>query len=133
MTQHEIAVQCLKKLNIYKPYIKRFEKDFTPTFFEKFAGFYADQEPELWEKIKEIQKEHKVMVYAVTHELSEFGECWDMLCVSSSDKKLEDCLQECSGNIHYAFAYVWNKTCPSWSEFGDIVVKDFGGGIIRIG
>ena len=133
MTQHEIAIQCLNTLDIYKPYIKRFEKDSTPCFFERFAGFYADQEPELWNKIKEVQEEYGVMVYAITHEHLEFGECWSLLCVSSSSEDLSDCLQDCCANANYAFAYVWNKSCPDCSEFGDIVVKSFGGGICRIG
>ena len=132
MIQHEIAVQCLKTLDIYKPYIRRFEKDSTPCFFEGFGGFYADQESELWNKIKEVQEEFGVLVYAITHERLEFGECWSMLCVSSSSEDIDDCLQP-DGNINYAFAYVWNKSCPDCSEFGDVIVKSFGGGIIRIG
>ena len=32
-----------------------------------------------------------------------------------------------------AFAYVWNKDAADCSEFGDICVKSFGGGIKRVG
>ena len=32
MNQKEIAIQCLKKLDIYKPYIRKFEKEDMPTF-----------------------------------------------------------------------------------------------------
>ena len=34
MTQKEVAIQCLKKLGIYKPYIRKFEEDGTVTLFE---------------------------------------------------------------------------------------------------
>ena len=36
MTQKEVAIQCLKKLDIYKPYVRKFEKDGTVTLFERF-------------------------------------------------------------------------------------------------
>lgn len=135
MTQKEIAVECLKKLDIYEPYIKRFNSDSSmPCFFEGFGGFYADQEPELWTKIKEVEQEYKCLVYAVTHEYFEFGECWSMLCVSKDTKTVEDCLGAFSKpKTFYTFAYVWNQTDEWLSEFGDIAVQSFGGGIRRIG
>ena len=134
VTQKEIAVACLEKLDIYKPYIKKFKsKAGIPCFFENFAGFYADQEPELWAKIKEVEKEFDCLVYAVTHELLEFGECWSMLCVRRDSEQVQDCLVQYNSNCCYAFAYVWNKTNEQFSEFGDVVVRFFGGGIKRIG
>lgn len=135
MTQKEIAISCLEKLDIYKPYIRKFKsKAGTPCFFENFGGFYADQEPELYSKIKEIEKEYGVLVYAVTHEFTEFGECWSMLCISQNPESLMDYLDPIEGTKQfYAYAYVWNKTEPMFSEFGEVVVKSFGGGIKRIG
>ena len=38
MTQKEKAIECMEKLNIYKPYIKKFEDDGTVTLFEGFGG-----------------------------------------------------------------------------------------------
>ena len=36
--QKEIAVQCLEKLDIYKPYIRKFKsKTGTPCFFENYT------------------------------------------------------------------------------------------------
>jgi hypothetical protein len=134
MNQKEIALECLKKLDIYEPYIKRFAKDSTPVFMERFAGFYADQEPVLWDKLKKFQKETGCLVYAITHEFMEFGECWSMLCVPKDVECVEDCLTETSNNdMHYAFAYVWNVDDEFCSEFGDVVVKSALGGIRRIG
>ena len=46
------AIELMNKLNIYKPYIKGFEKDNHVCFFEGFGGFWAYQEPELMAKIK---------------------------------------------------------------------------------
>ena len=75
------AIELMNKLNIYKPYIRGFENDNMVCFFENFGGFWAYQEPELMAKIKEIEKTYKVLVYAVTHEYLEFGECYDFLYV----------------------------------------------------
>ncbi len=134
MSQKEIAVRCLERLDIYKPYIRRFEVADLPCFFENYGGFWADQEQGLWNKAKEVEKEYGCLVYAITHEFFEFGECWSMLCVSKSTESIEDCLGAfCKPGTFYAFAYVWNKTDEWLSEFGDIVVQSFGGGIKRIG
>jgi hypothetical protein len=136
MTQKEIGIQCLEKLNIYKPYIRKFKsKNGIPCFFENFGGFYVDQEPELFSKIKEVEKDYNVLVYGVTHEFTEFGECWSMLCVSQNPDSIDDFIVESipySGRF-YVYSYVWNKTEPMFSEFGDIVVQSFGGGIKRVG
>lgn len=134
MTHKEIAIECLEKLDIYKPYIRKFKSEKTmPCFYENFGGFYADQEPELWKKIKEVEEEYNCLVYAITHEYFEFGECWSMLCVSKDTKEVRDCLIQNTISRFYAFAYVWNTTDEYLSEFGDIIVQSFGGGIRRIG
>lgn len=132
MDKKALAVQCLEQLDIYSPYIRRFKsKAGTPCFFENYAGFWADQEPELWNKIREVETEYGVLVYALTHELTELGETWSMLC-SSDDLNLSELLSSKSDTQFYAHAYVWNKTNPMFSEFGDIVIKAAYGGIKRL-
>lgn len=135
MSQKEIAITCLETLDIYKPYINKFKsKAGIPCFFENYGGFYVDQEPEIWDKIKEVEEDTGCLVYAVTHELSNLGETWSMLCISKYSNALEDHLVSTSKpGQFYAFSYVWNKTSPDCSEFGDIVVQSFGGGIRRVG
>ena len=131
--QKELAIKCMEKLDIYKPYINKFKSEKTmPCFYENFAGFWADQEPELWSKIKEIEKENSLLVYAITHEITNLGETWSMLCVPESAESLEDVIGSFNQREYYAFAYVWNKSNPLFSEFGDIVIKAFGGGLKRI-
>lgn len=132
MTQKEVAIKCLKSLDIYSPYIKKFEKDGTVTLFERFGGYYIDkdQEPELFNKIKQFEAETGSLVYAVTHEMFWFGECYSFLIVSKYDEEWEMTLEEIKDG--YAFAYVWNKSDEICSEFGTIGLKSFGGGIARI-
>ena len=134
MNQKEIAIQCLKKLDIYKPYIRKFEKEDMPTFFERCAGFYLFNEPVLQDKVKKVQEEYGVLVYAITHEWLDCGECWSLLCVSKSTETIEDCIMDTARpSVFYAYSYVWNQDNDHFSEFGDIVVQSTGGGIRRLG
>lgn len=125
------AIELMQQLEIYKPYIRGFEKDNKVCFFENFGGFWAYQEPELMAKIKEIEKTYKVLVYAVTHEYLEFGECYDFLYVSDYKSEWKYALLP-QRNTFYARAYVWNKTDDFCSEFGTIGIRSFGGGIKRV-
>ena len=131
MTKKEIAIKYLKQLHIYKPYIKAFEEEDKVCFFEEFGGFYIDEEPELKEKKFEIESEHGVLVYAITHEFTDFGECYSFLIVTQYPEEW-DSLVISQGNRHSAFAYVWNKDDDWCSEFGSIGLQNFGGGIRRI-
>ena len=133
MTQKEVAIKCMQELDIYKPYIKKFEKDGTVTLFERFGGYYIDEynEPELLKKIKEFESEYGSIVYAVTHSFTQFGELYEFLCVSKYEEEWEDTLENIKEG--YSFSWVWNKTDEWCSEFGTIVVASLGGGIARIG
>ena len=131
--QKELAIKCLEKLDIYKPYITKFKSAKTlPCFYENFAGFWADQEPELYAKVKELEEDHGCLVYAITHEVTDLGETWSMLCVPQSVEDVEDVLGPFNSGEYYAFSYVWNKSNPIFSEFGDIVVMSRFGGIKRV-
>ena len=130
--QKELAIQCLEKLDIYKPYIKKFKSTGMPCFYENFAGFWVDQEPEVYNKMKEIEAEYGCLVYALTHEITNYGETWSMLCVPESAESIEDILGSFNAREYYAFSYVWNKSNPIFSELGDIVVMAKLGGIKRI-
>ncbi len=83
------AIELMQKLDIYKPYIKGFKDKTNVCFFECFGGYWAYQEPELMAKIKEFEEQYNVLVYAVTHEYTEFGECYDFLYISDYEKLFE--------------------------------------------
>ncbi len=125
------AIELMNKLNIYKPYIHGFEADNKVCFFENFGGFWAYQEPELMAKINEIEKTYNVLVYAVTHEYLEFGECYDFLYIPDYKSEWKYALLP-QKDIFYSYAYVWNKTDDFCSEFGTIGIRSFGGGIKRV-
>ena len=104
----EKAIELLKQMDIYAPYIKGFRESDKVCFFEGFGGFWIDQEPELHKKMKAIEEKHKCKVYAVTHEYTEFGELYDFLIVTDYPEEW-DTLVYTEGSRHTAFAYVWNK------------------------
>lgn len=125
------ALEYMKKLDIYKPYIDGFKDNNDVCYFEHFAGFWAWQDPELIEKIKEIEEKHNCLVYAVTHEYTDFGECYSFLIVTDYEDEWDTILTKSTRNQFYAFAYVWNKDDDWCSEFGTIGLLSFGGGITR--
>ena len=126
------AIEIMKQMDIYKPYIESFKNEDKVCFFEQFGGFWVYQEPEVEAKMKELEKEYGCTVYAITHEFTQFGECYSFLLVSKYEEEWDRCVVS-EKNNHYAFAYVWNKDDDWCSEFGTVVVKSFGGGIKRIG
>ena len=86
MELKEKAIKYLEQLKIYKPYINGFKaKAQKVCFYENFGGFWVFQEPEIEKKMHEIEKEHDAICYAITHEYTDFGECWDFLLTTKDD------------------------------------------------
>ena len=129
----EKAIELMKKLDIYKPYIDGFKKNNDVCYYEGFGGFWAWQNPELIAKIKELEEKHNCTIYAITHEITEIGEFYDFLLVTDYKEEWNDLIGKYQGNSFYAMAYVWNLDDDYCSEFGDIIIQSFGGGIRRIG
>ena len=128
----EKAIELMKKLDIYKPYIKGFKNEDTVCYFENYGGYWAWQESDLMEKVKQLEEEHNCLVYAITHEYTGIGEMYSFLIITDYEEEW-DTLLEKYGNQYYGFAYVWNKDDDDCSEFGTIALSSFGGGIRRIG
>lgn len=130
----EKAIEIMKKLDIYKPYIEGFEKNNDVCYYEGVgAGFWAWQDKELEKKIKEIEQKYDCTVYAVTHEYTEFGELYDFLLVTSDKEDWDFLLSESKDdNTYIVFSYVWNKSDEYCSELGSIGIATFGGGIRRV-
>lgn len=126
------AVEILNNLDIYKPYIKGFKDNNEVCYFEKFAGFWTWQDEQLQNKIKEIETKYNCTVYAVTHELTEFGELYDLLVITNDKDDWQELVTSYNQNIYYALAYVWNKDDELCSEFGDILIQSALGGIKRV-
>lgn len=129
----EVALKIMKQLNIFEPYIQGFEKNDEVCYFERYAGFWAWQDEDLQNKVKEIEEKYNCTVYAITHDYTGFGELYSFLIVADYKEEWDDLIYKNSANEFYAFSYVWNKTDEDSSEFGSILVESLGGGIRRIG
>lgn len=137
-----LAVETLKKLDVYAPYIRKFAaKKSTVTMFERFGGYYVDGlsdikvKDELLAKIEEVEKRYEGVVYAVLHYFVEDSEMYAFLLVSkyNLEEYGEPVLFDTeNSHIKYALAYVWNKTYDDCSELGDIAVAYCYGGLAYV-
>ncbi len=130
--QKEVAIKVMQTMNLYKPYINAFKDSNTITLYESHIGFYIDENEEILSKIQEVEEEYDCLVYAVTHEYTSFGECYDLLIVPENQEEWDEVISYSNRTEHVVFAYVVNKDDPWCSEFGDITVKQFGGGLARV-
>lgn len=126
------AIELMKTLDIYEPYIQGFEQEDKVCFYEMFGGYWVEQEKEIYDKMKQLENKYKCVVYAITHEFTDFGELYDFLIVPDYKSDWKGLLHKQSNNEFIAYAYVWNRTDDLCSEFGSIVVQSFGGGIRRV-
>lgn len=137
-----LAVETLKKLDVYAPYIRKFAaKKSTVTMFERFGGYYVDGlsdgkvKDELLAKIEEVEKRYEGVVYAVLHYFFDDSEMYAFLLVSkyNLEEYGEPVLFDTeNSHIKYALAYVWNKTYDDCSELGDIAVAYHYGGLAYV-
>jgi hypothetical protein len=126
------ALKVMKKLDIYRPYIKGFKEKDDVCYFENYGGYWAWQEEKIQKKIKELEDVYGFVIYAVTHEFTEFGELYSFLYISKYKEDSQYNCQEIEEG-HIVPAYVWNLDNYDFSEMGSIVVDSYGGGIRRIG
>lgn len=135
-----LAVDTLKKLDVYAPYIRKFAaKKSTVTMFERFVGYYIDGlsnlQDELLAKIEEVEKRNEGVVYAVLHYFVDDSEMYAFLLVSKYNLEEDGepvLFNTENSHIKYALAYVWNKTCDCFSELGDIAVAHRYGGLAYV-
>ena len=129
----EKAIEIMKKLGIYEPYIEGYKEHDHVCFYERFGGYWVNQDPEIEAKMREIEQQYNVTIYAITHEPTEFGDLWSFLCVANKGSRYA-CTKSfgsfCSDFI--CSAYVWNKS-GGFVEGGSVEVRSFGGGLMRIG
>lgn len=124
------AINRMKALDLYDPYIKAFKDNDEIFMSEMTGGVYEFKEnTELCNKVKEFEAEYKALVYHVIHTVTVFGELYNFLYVSDHQDEWEMDNEDIAEG--YALAYVWNKTDEWCSEFGSIGVRGFFGGIIR--
>lgn len=124
------AINRMRALDLYNPYIKAF-KDKDEIFMSEMTGgvYEFSENTELQAKVKEFEAEYNALVYHVIHTFTQFGELYNFLYVSDYQEEWE--MDNADIADGYAMAYVWNKTDEWCSEFGSIGVRCKFGGIVR--
>ena len=126
----EEAINRMRTLDLYNPYIKAF-KDNDEIFMSEMTGgvYEFSSNTELCNKVKEFEAEYSALVYHVIHTFTQFGELYNFLYVSDHQDEWE--MDNADITDGYAMAYVWNSTDEWCSEFGSIGVRGKFGGIVR--
>ena len=123
----EEAVTRMKMMRIFWPVINSFRGG-KPQFYEGPLGgayFFTDA---MKKAVEEFEKGGKRLVWGIIRNQMEFGECWSMLYVSDNREEWE--MEREDLRSEYPIAYVYNATCPEFSELGTIVVKGNLGGTL---
>ena len=140
-TQKEEAV---KRLEILKskglmPCVKRaFDTKKQTIYYSEFNGlggalyFFNETggaKQEWIDLVKKFEEDYGALVYHITHEYTSFGELLDLFFVSKYEEEWNYDRNDLYNG--YSYAYVINLSEPSFSEFGTIGYKTFGGVLIR--
>lgn len=125
------AVKRMKALDIYTEAIKQFKNEDTVMVSEPpLGGLYWLNEEEK-KVVADFEAEYNALVYMVVRSNTEFGLLDSLLYVSDEQEEWEMDWEDIPDR--YLMAYVANRDCPDYSEFGSIAVKSVGGGLVRIG
>lgn len=139
----EKAAELMSFYGIYKPYVNAFKSNQQRiTMYEGIGiGYYVDglsngEDKLLLDRIAKIEEQDNVVVFAVTHNVFEFGECYEFLYLT------EDCLNEdedADKGYFYDDGMLWVPCCvynKSYDEieYGDCgFIVSFAGGFVRKG
>lgn len=123
------ALKRMRMLNIFKPTIKEFEKEGKISKSINGGLYWLDDED--MERVRKFEEMCDALVYNVIECNTEFGKLQNFLYVSKNEEEWEFDTQDIKDGI--VFAYVCNLDIPEYSEFGSIGIRNFGGGLVRVG
>lgn len=91
-----------------------------------FLYWLNDKEEEI---VKEFEKQYDAVVYHCISTPTNFGDLLSMLYVSAHPDEWEYDRKDLG--VFSPLSYVYNKSCPEFSELGSIGIKPQFGGLIR--
>ena len=131
--QKQQAIEYMKKMNIDPKYINAFAEEDKVSLFGVFGKVFEIEPDSLfYKKLKAVEAERNCLVYAVTHDLMSFGECFSYLYVSPYEEDWSVTVRGTS-SPYAVIAYVENVQEDWRSESGYIAVESENGIIKRIG
>jgi len=128
------AINLLETMQINKTLLAEYQNfDIVPSFASlNFQNAWCDFGEEIKAKIKELEEKYNLLVYAVTKDITSYGELYNFLVVPDYAEDWQYLLTELGAGRFRVLAYVWNKTHDQYSEFGSIIVRAANGTIERI-
>ncbi|OPJ57943.1 hypothetical protein [Clostridium oryzae] len=127
--QKNEALKRMKKLELSEDIIREFDKE-NKLNLSEYGGMLLWLDEQQQRIVKEYEQKSGSLVYHVIHGFAEFGELYNMLCVSKYRNEWQrDMLDIENGR---AFAYVKNITDDFSSEYGLIHFEKNFGGLNRI-
>ena len=126
------ALELMEQLKLNPLFEMRFFAFDKIAYFEKHTPLFGDVQNVVLEKVKEIEKDQDLLVYAVTSDEMQFGKCYSFLVVSPYEEDW-NCLLWTEGTLHFVYAYVWNTTDEWRSESGRVILLNENGKLVRIG
>lgn len=134
----EEALNRLAKLGIMNRVKEGFAKDGTLFYSDQtsLGGilYLLSEAPGWYEKIRNFEEEHNALVYHAIHSRTVLGDMLTLLFVSQFEEEWEfdnNDLDYKDENGFTVFSYVYNLSHDDLSEFGTVIVKEAGGGLVR--
>lgn len=122
------AVKRLEVLKVHENVLNEFKEGKLNKSENMGALYWLNHEEQAM--VEAFEKEHVAIVYHVIHQFTNIGEMYNLLYVNLDDSEWE--LDHEDLKEEQALAYVINKTMLDCSEFGNIGVRSFIGGVVRI-
>ena len=125
------AAARMRMMKIYGPIIRDMRGGRIQFYAGPLGGGYH-LTPAMQDAVKEFEQNGRRLVWGVIDSITTDGdEYWSMLYVSDNREEWDQDRQDLAGG--YPVAYVYNATCPAFSEIGTIGVrKNIGGTLTRI-
>ena len=126
------ALEIMEHLKLNPLFEMRFFAFDKIAYFDKHTPLFGDVPEFILEKIKEIEKDQDLLVYAVTSDEMQFGKTYSFLVVSPYEEDWKYLILT-EGVLHRVYAYVWNTTDEWRSESGCVILMNENGKLVRIG
>lgn len=139
MEKRELAVNMMQHLGVMHPCIDALKKGGlwqSESLMPGFGGILFEASQDVREKAAELEKNGDALVWHVIRGRYNIGgDLMDLdtyLLVTNSDADSGELPLERCKEGDFAFSYVYNRTAPDCSEYGDVLIKMENGGIVRV-
>ena len=141
-TMYEEAKERLKLLGLHKNVLREFVQNHTVYYSERnqmgkaaYGILYWIRNNPRWQnEIQKLEEENGIVVYHAIHSYTAFGEVLDLLYVSKYSEEWEydrqGLMEKDPEYGHFVMSLCWNLSMED-TEFGEIGIREAGGGLIR--